>query len=88
MKRLRVRESTNMVCDKCKGHGLVKIKPYVCINCKDMNVLSCTYCENINKSPWGECQKCYGAGKIRKSMIKNNKLVYINDKSSHKGKNI
>lgn len=70
MEGLVVTESVYMVCNACNGHGLVKIKPYVCVNCKTMNILSCMYCENINKSPWDECQKCLGAGKIKKSNIK------------------
>ena len=76
MEELGVTESLYMICDECKGHGLVKTKPYVCVNCKSMNILSCMYCENINKSPWGVCHKCHGSGKIKKSNIKNNKLIY------------
>ena len=50
-------------CPDCNGSGLVKIEPFVCIQCKQLGILSCMYCENIDKSKIGECPRCRGCGR-------------------------
>ena len=50
-------------CLYCKGSGLIKKSPFVCIDCKKHNLSSCIYCENANKSHYRECEKCYSTGK-------------------------
>lgn len=61
-------------CHHCKGSGLIKIKPYVCKNCHNLNILNCMYCENIDKSCFGECISCRGTGREKYKKITNNNI--------------
>ncbi len=51
-------------CIKCRGYGLVKMKPISCVQCGGRGKF-CMYCENKSGfliRPFEECEKCYGTG--------------------------
>ena len=50
-------------CPVCEGIGLIKKIPFVCLECTKANLINCMYCENVDKSPIGECPRCRGSGR-------------------------
>ena len=63
-------------CHKCKGSGLIVTEPYICNNCHTLNIQNCMYCENINKSLFGECYICHGSGRENIKKITNNNICH------------
>ena len=58
-------ESNYERCYLCKGSGIIKIEPVECIHCNQLTIKCCMYCENVNKSCYGECLECKGEGRVK-----------------------
>jgi DnaJ-class molecular chaperone len=53
-------------CTNCKGIGLVKkTKEIKCVGCSNNNLKCCYLCENVIKSLYEECSKCFGRGQFQ-----------------------
>jgi DnaJ-class molecular chaperone len=53
-------------CTNCNGSGLVlREEPFLCPGFHSSTIVSCVYCENVNKGVYVSCEKCYGCGKAK-----------------------
>jgi hypothetical protein len=50
-------------CEACYGTGFVRrLTPYTCSGKHPDNVVSCMYCENVDKGLYVSCTVCCGTG--------------------------
>ena len=50
-------------CEACCGTGFVRrLTPYTCSGKHPDNVVSCMYCENVDKGLYVSCTVCCGTG--------------------------